>query len=90
MKLTFNNITRDNTSSNNSLINAFRLYYSYENIKFEGDIPCMAHVLNFAVQDILKALIKDDYDLLNNNNGFQVDDDLPEDVIIDNSSKFIL
>ena len=50
----------------------------------------MAHVLNFAVQDILKALIKDDYSLLNNNNGFQVDNDLPEDVIVDNSSKFIL
>ncbi|CZR70301.1 uncharacterized protein PAC_20205 [Phialocephala subalpina] len=77
-------ITRDNASSNDSLINSFRLHYSYENIKFEGDIPCMAHVLNLVVQDILKALIKDDYDLLNNNNGFEIDNDLPNNIIIDN------
>ena len=50
----------------------------------------MAHILNFAVQDILKALIKDDYNLLNNNNGFQVDNDLLEEAIINISSKFIV
>jgi hypothetical protein len=31
-------------------------------IKFQGDIPCIAHVLNLVIQDILKALIKNDYD----------------------------
>ena len=30
-------------------------------IKFQGDIPCIAHVLNLVIQDILKALIKNDY-----------------------------
>ena len=89
MKLTFNSITRDNASSNDSLINAFRLYYSYENIKFEGDIPYIAHVLNLTIQNILKALIKNDYDLLNNNNGFKVDNNLPNNIITNNSNKFI-
>ena len=32
-------------------------------IKFQGDIPCIAHVLNLVIQDILKALIKNDYDI---------------------------
>jgi len=31
-------------------------------MKFQGDIPCIAHVLNLVIQDILKALIKNDYD----------------------------
>ena len=31
-------------------------------IKFQGDIPCIAHILNLVIQDILKALIKNDYD----------------------------
>ena len=31
-------------------------------MKFQGNIPCIAHVLNLAIQDILKALIKNDYD----------------------------
>ena len=70
MKLTFNSITRDNTSLNNSLINVFCLHYSYKNIKFKGDILYTVYILNFTIQNILKAFIKDDYDLLNNNNGF--------------------
>ena len=31
-------------------------------MKFQGNIPCIAHVLNLAIQDILKALIKNNYD----------------------------
>ena len=31
-------------------------------MKFQGDIPCIAHVLNLVIQDILKAFIKNDYD----------------------------
>jgi len=49
----------------------------------------MAYILNLVVQDILKALIKDDYDLLNNNNGFKVDNNLPNNIITNNSNKFI-
>ena len=30
-------------------------------MKFQGNIPYIAHVLNLAIQDILKALIKNDY-----------------------------
>ena len=36
-------------------------YYNKESIKFQGDIPYIAHILNLVVQDILKALIKNDY-----------------------------
>jgi hypothetical protein len=35
-------------------------------MKFQGDIACLAHVLNLVVQDILKATIKDAYNDLNN------------------------
>ena len=65
------------------------MYYSYENIKFEGDILYTAYILNLILQDILKALIKDDYNLLNNNNGFEISDNLLNNIIINNSSKFI-
>ena len=42
---------------------AFIKHYNKEGIKFQGDIPCIAHVLNLVIQDILKALlIKNDYD----------------------------
>jgi hypothetical protein len=33
-----------------------------QGMKFQGNIPCIAHVLNLAIQDILKALIKNGYD----------------------------
>jgi len=36
-------------------------------MKFQGDIACLAHVLNLVVQDILKALIKEGYNDLDNN-----------------------
>ena len=41
-------------------------------MKFQGDIPCLAHVLNLVVQDILKAIIKDAYNNLNNNNIYNI------------------
>jgi hypothetical protein len=31
-------------------------------IKFRGDIPCIAYVLNLVVQYIIKDIIKNDYD----------------------------
>jgi len=54
-------ITRDNASSNDTLLQAFIKHYNKEGIKFQGDIPCIAHVLNLVIQDILRALIKNDY-----------------------------
>jgi DUF1009 family protein len=54
-------ITRDNTSLNDTLLKAFIKYYNKQGIKFQGDIPYIAYVLNLVVQDILKALIKNDY-----------------------------
>ncbi|PVH70960.1 hypothetical protein DL98DRAFT_577629 [Cadophora sp. DSE1049] len=55
-------ITRDNASSNDTLITAFIKHYTKEAIKFQGDTPCIAYMLNLVVQDILKSLIKKDYD----------------------------
>jgi DUF1009 family protein len=49
-------------SSNDTLLKAFIKHYNKEGIKFQGDIPCIAYVLNLVIQDILKALIKNDYD----------------------------
>ncbi|CZT08587.1 uncharacterized protein RCO7_08132 [Rhynchosporium graminicola] len=54
-------ITRDNASSNDTLIEAFIKDYDIKGIKFQGDITCLAHVLNLVVQDILKNIIKDAY-----------------------------
>jgi hypothetical protein len=34
---------------------------------FYRDMACIAHVLNLVVQDILKTIIKDEYDSLDNN-----------------------
>jgi hypothetical protein len=34
---------------------------------FYGDVACVAYVLNLVVQDILKIIIKDEYDSLDNN-----------------------
>jgi hypothetical protein len=30
-------------------------------MKFQGDIPYIAYILNLVIQDILKGLIKNDY-----------------------------
>ena len=57
-------ITRDNASSNNTLIQEFKSYYQISSFSFESNIACVAHVLNIVVQDILKALIKEDYNSL--------------------------
>ncbi|CZS97989.1 uncharacterized protein RAG0_06877 [Rhynchosporium agropyri] len=59
-------ITRDNASSNDTLIRAFIKDYDMKGIKFQGDIACLAHVLNLVVQDILKNIIKDAYSELDN------------------------
>lgn len=56
--LTFYSITRDNASSNNTLITSFIKAYDLEAIKFQGDIACCAHVLNIATQEIISSIIK--------------------------------
>ncbi len=35
--------------------------YAQKAIKFQGNTPCIAHILNLVVQDILKGIIKNDY-----------------------------
>jgi hypothetical protein len=40
---------RDNASSNNTLLKAFIKHYNKEAIKFQGDIPYIAHVLNLVI-----------------------------------------
>ena len=63
--------------SNNTLLEAFIKNYSINGQGFTGDIPCIAYVLNLVIQDILKAIIKDNYisieaiDALNRENDFQ-------------------
>ena len=49
----------------------------------------LAHVFNLVVQDILKTIIKDDYDLLDNRDGFNTDDNNNDQNIQDISSKSI-
>jgi hypothetical protein len=44
------------------LLEYFIKHYDKQGIKFQGNIPCIAHVLILVIQDILKALIKNDYD----------------------------
>jgi hypothetical protein len=51
-------ITRDNASSNNTLISSFIRAYDLEAIKFQGDIACCAHVLNIATQEIISSIVK--------------------------------
>jgi hypothetical protein len=83
-----NSITRDNASSNDTLINSFKRYYLINGIKFEGNVACIAHVLNLVVQDILKAIIKnkDDYNALDNQDVFNIENEEEEDL----NSKFLL
>jgi hypothetical protein len=73
-------ITRDNASPNDTLISAFREHYFIASIRFTGDTPCLAHVFNIAVQDILKTLIKDAYNDLDNRNIFNIEN---EEVVIE-------
>jgi hypothetical protein len=80
-------ITRDNASSNNLLLEYFKKHYNLNGYKFQGNIPCIAHILNLAIQDILKALIKDKYDSFNEYNEIQA---IEEDYELNNSSKFLL
>jgi hypothetical protein len=54
-------IIRDNVSFNDTLLEAFIKHYNKEGMKFQGDIPYIAYILNLVIQDILKALIKNDY-----------------------------
>ena len=48
-------------------------------MKFQGDIPCLAHVLNLVIQDILKAIIKDAYNNLDNNNIYNIENEEEEE-----------
>ncbi|PVH68542.1 hypothetical protein DL98DRAFT_578774 [Cadophora sp. DSE1049] len=58
IKYNIKSITRDNASSNNTLISSFIRAYDLEAIKFQGDITCCAHVLNIASQEIISSIIK--------------------------------
>jgi hypothetical protein len=51
-------------------------------MKFQGDITCLAHVLNLVVQDILKALIKEGYNDLDNNLVYNIENE--DDDSLDN------
>jgi hypothetical protein len=51
-------------------------------MKFQGDITCLAHVLNLVVQDILKALIKEGYNNLDNNLVYNIENE--DDDSLDN------
>ena len=42
-------ITRDNASSNDSLMSSFIRAYDIEGFKFQGDIASCAHVLNIVI-----------------------------------------
>ena len=57
-------------------------------MKFQGDIPCLAHVLNLVVQDILKAIIKDAYNNLDNNNIYNIKNEEEEEEEVSNSKLF--
>jgi hypothetical protein len=59
--------------------------YSSDNILY------IAHVLNLVIQDILKALIKNDYDTSYTKDIYvaELDEDIEEEPIEQNTSKFI-
>ena len=78
-------ITRDNASSNNTLIEALTKHYEKEGLRFQGDIPCIAHVLNLVIQDIIKGIIKEDYDSSYINDIYTEENDSEEQ----NTSKLI-
>jgi hypothetical protein len=56
-------ITRDNASSNDTLLSAFTKHYYKEGIRFYKDVPCIAYILNLVIQDIIKTLIKNNYNI---------------------------
>ena len=58
-------------------------------IKFQGDIPCIAHVLNLVIQDILKALIKNNYNTSYTKDIYkaELEEDDKEDSLEQNTSK---
>jgi hypothetical protein len=43
------------------------LFKSSKGIKFYKNMAYIIHILNFNIQDILKIIIKDEYNSLNNN-----------------------
>ena len=65
-------------SPNDTLISAFQKYYNIAGTKFQGDIPCFTHVLNLIIQDILKIIIKNDYNI--NQDIFNTENDKEEDI----------
>ncbi|CZT10958.1 uncharacterized protein RAG0_15273 [Rhynchosporium agropyri] len=80
-------ITRDNASSNDTLIKELRSYYDISGIVFQGDISCIAHVLNLVVQDILKAIIKEAYNDLDNIDIYNIENEEEVEDIIPNNQK---
>jgi hypothetical protein len=87
--LIFYSITRDNASSNDTLLKGFIEHYNKDSIKFQGDIPCLAHVLNLVVQDILKAIIKDDSDI-NSQDIYNIENNAEEEVLPNSKSNIFL
>jgi hypothetical protein len=61
-------------------------------MKFQGDIPYIAHVLNLIIQDILKALIKNNYDTSYTKDVYkeEKDDEDKEDSNKQNTSEFFI
>ena len=56
-------IIKDNASSNDTLLSAFIKHYYKEGIRFYKDVLCIAYILNLVIQDIIKTLIKSDYNI---------------------------
>ena len=56
-------------------------YYLSHAMRFYGNILYFAHVLNLIVQDILKALIKNAYDDLNDRNIFNIENDKEIEIV---------
>jgi hypothetical protein len=60
-------ITRDNTSANDTLIKKFKKHYELSGSSFYRDIAYIVYILDLVVQDILKIIIKNKYNSLDNN-----------------------